>query len=368
MNWKEQIKHSYTKIEDLPYHTFSAKDLKKLHLIINRHPMRITPYYYSLINPNDKNDPIALTAIPNLRELERVGAYDTSGEASNTIIEGVQHKYATTVLLLSNNRCAMYCRHCFRKRMVGLSQKEVLHRVDKAIEYIKSDPRINNILVTGGDPLMLETHLIKELLDKLIEIDQLDFIRIGSRIPVTLPMRIYQDQDLLHLLKDYNSNKKRIYLVTHFNHPREISPQAIQALDALVDAGIIVSNQGVLLKGVNDDPIIMTNLLRKLVKNGVQPYYIFQCRPVRGIKKFFQLPLLEGIKLMDAVKKNLDGITKRFRFIMSTKIGKLEIIGLLDDLIILKHHQAKNPHNFNKIYKLKANNWGTWIDDFQFIR
>jgi lysine 2,3-aminomutase len=368
MTWQEQIANSYNKIEELPDFKYSSKELKRLQKIIQRHPMRITPYYYSLIDQNDIEDPIAKMVIPDLRELEKGGTYDTSGEANNTVFDGVQHKYESTVLLLSNHRCAAYCRHCFRKRLVGLSESEILKRVDEAISYIKLHKTINNILITGGDPLMLETKVIGELLDKVTSIEQLDFVRIGSRIPVTLPQRIIEDTRLQEMLGYYNNNRKRLYLVTHYNHPREMSSESIAALKALGKLGIIVSNQGVLLKGVNDSVEIMVKLLRKLVKNGVMPYYVFQCRPVKGIKRMFQVPLVRGIAIMEEVREQLDGISKRFRFIMSTRQGKMEILGRYKNEILIKMHQAKDAQQINAIYRLQVNDWGCWINEFRRLK
>lgn len=368
MAWKEQISNSITKIGELGDLGLSIEEQRKLSQIIIRHPMRITPHYYSLINKTDPDDPIRKMCIPQTTELERKGTYDTSGESQNTVLAGVQHKYARTVLLLSNHRCAMYCRHCFRKRLVGLSEDEILKRVDEAVHYIEEHSQVNNILITGGDPLLLDTHLIKELLEKVIHLDQLDFIRIGSRIPVTLPQRILEDDELLSYLKKVNKSRKRLYIVTHINHPHEISFETNAVVGKLLDCGIILSNQGVLLKGVNNNSETIVELHRKLIRSGIQPYYVFQCRPVRGIKSAFQVPLVNGIKIIDKARSELDGISKRFRYIMSTKLGKCEVLGLLKDRIIIKLHQSRDNRSYNKIIQLLANDQGTWITDFKVVR
>lgn len=368
MTWKEQISNCITKIDELGDLGLSVEEQRKLNQITIRHPMRITPHYYSLINKADPDDPIRKMCVPQTTELERKGTCDTSGEAQNTVLAGVQHKYERTVLLLSNHRCAMYCRHCFRKRLVGLSENEILTRVDEAVNYIQEHPHVNNILITGGDPLLLDTHLIKELLDKVINLEQLDFIRIGSRIPVTLPQRILEDEELLEYLKKINKTQKRLYIITHINHPHEISAETNAVVEKLLDCGIILSNQGVLLKGVNNDAQTIVELHRKLIRTGIQPYYVFQCRPVRGIKSAFQVPLIKGIEIIDEAKSHLDGISKRFRYIMSTKLGKCEVLGQIKDRIIIKLHQSRDNRACNKIIQLLANDQGTWLTDFKVAK
>ncbi len=367
MNWKEQIQNSYIRISDLSACGFSKREMVKLETVIQRHPMKITPYYFSLIDCNDADDPIKKMSVPLADELDRAGSYDTSGEAQSTVFEGAQHKYAATLLLLCSNRCATYCRFCFRKRMVGLPEKEVLRRFDLAKDYITAHSEIRNVLLSGGDPLILKTEIINDLLNKFGDLEQLTYIRIGSRIPATLPQRITEDDSLLQVLSDYNRRRKRLYIVTHFNHPRELSSEAVQSLQALSEAGIIMSNQTVLLKGVNDNVDVMTELMEKLVRNRVMPYYIFQCRPVRGIRQTFQVPLVEGIEIIERVRERLDGICKRFRFIMSANQGKIEILGKKKGIILMKMHQAREAKFYNKIFSLSANTWGTWIDDFKQV-
>ena len=368
MTWHEQIDRSITCVDELKGIRLTEEEKQKLTRIVQRHPMRITPYYYSLINQEDPLDPIRKMAIPHITELDKRGTYDTSGEAHSTVLEGVQHKYRRTVLLLSNYRCAVYCRHCFRKRLVGLNEGEILKRVDDAVNYIKSHQEVNNILITGGDPLLLENDILGELLEKLSPLQHLDYIRIGSRIPVTLPQRILEDDEFMQILSNFCKVHKRLYVITHINHPRELTKQSINAIEKLQSIGIILSNQGVLLAGVNDDAAVLTELHRKLIRNGVQPYYMFQCRPVKGLRSSFQVPLVKGIQIIDEVRASLDGLGKRFRYIMSTYKGKYEIVGRVSDRIILKLHQSRNVHTYNKIVQLQVNDWGSWVNDFKVLR
>jgi len=342
----------------------SPEEEKKLKQIINKHPMRVTPYYMSLIDWDDPHDPIRKMAIPSLNELNLQGSYDTSGEAENTKMAGLQYKYQETALILATNKCAMYCRHCFRKRLVGLQTKETIERFEYAADYIKQHEHINNVLVSGGDPFLLENEVIEKLLSILSELPQIKFIRFGSRAPVTFPSR-FEDNELLGILSRYSRPDRRIYVVTQFNHPKEITKQSIQAVDKLIKSGIIVNNQTVLLKGVNDNPTTLVNLLNSLVSIGVNQYYIFQCRPVKRVKHHFQVPLCTGLDIIEKAKAHCNGHSKRFRYILSHRTGKIEILGILDEEIYFKYHQAKNRKKLGKIFKIPVNENVGWLDDFE---
>ncbi|MDT8274263.1 MAG: radical SAM protein, partial [Desulfomonilia bacterium] len=247
MTWESQMKESIRTIGELEHFLdFRLHEKKKLKKVIERHPMCIPRYYLSLVDRNDPNDPIRAMAVPSIDELDLHGSYDTSGEKENTKIPGLQHKYGQTALILSTNRCAMYCRHCFRKRLVGLSQNELLQRFDEAAIYVKDHREINNVLISGGDPFVLPTSTLAGFLDMLAPIDHLSFVRFGTRVPVTLPDRIIEDSELMHLLRFHSSKQRRIFVVTQFNHPREITERAIEAVHTLVSAGIVVNNQTVL--------------------------------------------------------------------------------------------------------------------------
>ena len=337
---------------------------KKLKQITKKHPMSVTPYYLSLINWDDPDDPIRKMAIPSIEELNRQGSYDTSGEAENTKMTGLQHKYQETALILATNKCAMYCRHCFRKRMVGLQTNEIIERFEDAADYIKCHKQINNVLISGGDPLVLKNTIIEQILSILSNIPQLKFIRFGSRALVTFPSR-FNDDELLRILSKYSLTDRRIYVNTQFNHPNEITKQSIKAVKNLLKSGISVNNQTVLLKGVNDNPMTIVNLQNKLVSIGVNPYYFFQCRPVKGVKNHFQVPICKGVRIIDEAKKHCNGLSKRFGFIMSHRTGKIEILGLFENEIYFKYHQAKNRKSIGKIFKRPMNENAGWLDDFK---
>ncbi|WP_455393122.1 KamA family radical SAM protein [[Eubacterium] cellulosolvens] len=368
MTWQNELKHNITTVDQLQeYVNITPKEKMQLKKIIERHPMRITRYYMSLIDWDDPNDPIKKIAVPSIEELNLSGSYDTSGEKESTKLPGLQHKYQQTALILSTSRCAMYCRYCFRKRLVGLQTHEILKRFNEAVEYIKKHPEINNVLISGGDPFILPTNIIKRFLHTLSDISHLDFIRFGTRVPVTFPQRIYDDPEFLDLLNKYSTSDRRIYVVTQFNNPKEITPESKTAVDEILKTGVILNNQAVLLKGINDNPEILVTLQNKLVSIGINPYYLFQCRPVRRVKRYFSVPLYRGYQIVEESKKRLCGLGKRFKYIMSHRTGKIEIVGIMGNEIYFKQHQARNPMNIGKFFKRELNHTAVWLDELDTV-
>jgi KamA family protein len=345
----------------------SPDEIEEIEQVAEIHPMRISPYYLSLIDRNNPDDPIRKMAVPSRKELNLEGVYDTSGEAENTKMPGLQHKYAETALILSTNRCAMYCRHCFRKRLVGLPTEEIMKRFEDAVEYIEDHTEINNVLVSGGDPLVLSNRVVERFLKLLTNIDHVNFIRFGSRTPVTLPSR-FSDPELLALFKKYSHMDKRVYIVTQFNHPKEITLQSISAVNKILNAGVLMSNQTVLLKGVNDNPETLATLMDTLVSIGVAPYYVFQCRPVKRVKSHFQVPICEGLRIVEKAKAKCNGHSKRFKYIMSHKTGKIEILGIMNGEIYFKYHEAKDRKNLGRMFKRRVDENAGWLDDFSTER
>ncbi len=364
MTWQEELEENICTVAQLKeYIDLSTDEEQHLREIMEIHPMSITRYYMSLIDKNDPNDPIRKMAVPSEEEFSVIGTYDTSGEQENTKMPGLQHKYQQTALILATNSCAMYCRHCFRKRLVGLPTEETLRRFNDAVKYIETHKEINNVLITGGDPFVLSTNVIAQFLDKLSPFPHLEFIRFGSRVPVTFPNRILDDKELLTLLKNNTTKSKRVYVVTQFNHPKEITQESAAAVDSLIRSDVIVNNQTVLLHGVNDNPETLAELQNKLVGIGVNPYYVFQCRPVKRVKSHFQVPLYKGYEIVEEAKKRLNGHSKRFKYIMSHQTGKIEIVGIMDGYIYFKYHQAKEYDNIGKFFKRKLNNTAGWLDE-----
>ncbi|KPJ99264.1 MAG: lysine 2,3-aminomutase [Desulfobacterales bacterium SG8_35] len=364
LKWQDELNNNVTTLEELKeYIDLDALEERKLQKVIDEHPMSIPRYYLSLIDPSDPDDPIRKMAVPSLDELDLDGSYDTSGERKNTILPGLQHKYTNTVLLLSANICSMYCRHCFRKRMVGLSNDEIIGRFHEAYEYIAKHPEVNNVLISGGDSLILPTHVLGHFLAELSRLDHLDYIRFGTRMAVTFPDRILKDPELPELFRAYSKKDRRIYLHTQFNHPREITEQAIEAVHRVIKSGVVVNNQTVLLRDVNDTPEVLADLQRNLVRIGVNPYYVFQCRPVKRVKNHFQIPLAEGYRIVAQARGMLDGLSKRFRYVMSHENGKIEILGILGKEMFFKHQQARDQNDVGRFFKRGLDEQAGWLDE-----
>ncbi len=366
MEWKLQLKNNVTTADEVSKALnwkLGDNDKEKLENIIERYPMSIPEYYLSLINKDDPDDPIRKLSVPSILETDMSGSLDTSGEASNTVVNGLQHKYKQTAMYLSTNRCAMYCRHCFRKRLVGVSDDEINKHFDEVVNYIKEHKEITNVLVSGGDSFMNSNEKIERILNEFSNIEHLSFIRFGTRTPVVFPQRITEDKELLDILERY-SKIKQIYIITHFNHPNEITHESTKAIEMLRNIGLAVRNQTVLLKDVNDDSNTLASLMRGLTEIGILPYYIFQCRPVSGVKNQFQVPIKTAIKIMDETRTKLNGISKAFKYAMSHPTGKIEIIGQIgEDEVLFKYHQAKHPKDNGRILTVKLTDEQAWLPD-----
>jgi len=364
MAWKTELAKSYRNAEQISTILgLSEKETEQIKEITKTFPMLITPYYLSLVNPKDKEDPIKKMCLPQGMEFSEGGNFDTSGESDNTVVPGLQHKYKQTAMILSTNQCAMYCRHCFRKRLVGVSNEEIANQIPVMAGYVKKHKEINNVLISGGDSFLNSNDIIEKYLSYFSDITNIEFIRFGTRTPVVLPERIYTDDELIRILKEYTA-KKQIFIVTQYNHPREVTTDSIKAVRALQDAGCVVRNQTVLLKGINDEPETLGMLMNELIRYGVVPYYIFQCRPVTGVLHQFQVPLMRGIEIVEKAKVYMSGQAKSLNYVMSHPMGKIEIIGVDPDdgKMIFKFHQAKYEKDNSRIFKLKLDEDQCWID------
>ncbi len=357
-----------TNIETIPYLTEEEK--KKLKEITKVYPFRANEYYLSLIDWNDKNDPIRKLIIPDVDEVsEKWGDLDPSSEAVYTVLEGVEHKYSSVALFLLSNICYGICRYCFRKRLFKTNKKDFLKEknYNDAINYVKEHKEINNILLTGGDPLVIHTEKLEYLISKLFEIPHVQIIRIGTRMPQFYPFRIIEDKKLLNLIKKYSSYEKRIYVLNHFVHIKEITPQAIKCIGMLIDSGAILCNQTPLIRGISDNVNSLRELFNKLSYIGCPPYYVFQCRPAVG-NKIYAVPIEEGYIIFEKAKDKCSGLSKRAKYAMSHKDGKLEILALLEKEIIFKFHRAAKDENVGKIIVCKRNKDAYWFDDYEIIK
>jgi lysine 2,3-aminomutase len=367
--WREELRHNIRTIEQLrKYIALTPREERQIKRVIEHHPMSITRYYMSLIDRNNHHDPLKKMIVPSIEELDISGSYDPSGEAAITVMPGLQHKYSPTALILTTNRCTAYCRYCFRKRLVGLPSEEIMRKFDTAIKYITQHTEINNVLLSGGDPFSLSTSIIENFVRKLAVIPHLNFIRFGTKTPVMAPDRIIEDNELLSLLQHYSLPHRKIYLSTQFNHPRELTKKSTRAINILLRHNVIINNQTVLLKGVNDDPTIMANLQNQLAGIGVIPYYVFQCRPVRRVKASFQVPIVRGLEIIKETKRRCNGYSKRFRYVMSHRTGKIEILGIIGKDIFFKYHEARDMHNNSRFFRRQVSETAGWLDDFPVIR
>ena len=265
--------------------------------------MAITPYYLSLINPDDPNDPVRMQSIPTANELivSPEDQLDPLSEDEDSPVPGLTHRYPDRVLFLITDMCSVYCRHCTRRRFAG--QKDASsprERIDKAIEYIERTPEVRDVLLSGGDALMVPDSTLEYIFQRLRAIPHVEIIRIGSRTPVVMPQRI--TQELVDMIKKYHP----VWLNTHFNHPNEVTPESKAACERMANAGIPLGNQSVLLRGINDCPHIMMHLVHELVKMRVRPYYIYVCDLSRGIGHF-RTPVSKGIEIMENLRGHTSG-------------------------------------------------------------
>lgn len=303
-DWKWQFAHRIQTAEQLnQVLPLTQQEQDEISTCLGTFRMAITPYYASLINPNDPNDPIRKQAVPNILETctDDNDMCDPLGETADSPVPHVVHRYPDRVLFLVTLQCAMYCRHCTRRRAVGEEDKTITEaHLQRAVAYIRAHTEIRDVLISGGDPLTMSTAKLEHIISSLRAIDHVEIIRIGTRVPVVLPMRI--TNELTDMLRRYHP----IWVNTHFNHPNELTPEAARACAALVDAGIPLGNQTVLLRGINDDADTMRQLLLGLVKMRVRPYYLYQCDLSCGIGHF-RTRVETGIEIMHQLTGNISG-------------------------------------------------------------
>ena len=298
-HWQTLLKESITHPVQLQQHF--GIDPAPLHKVVNSYPMRINPYYLGLIKKI--GDPIWRQAIPDPLELDDcAGMEDPLNEENLSPVPNLVHKYPDRVLFLVHNQCAVYCRFCTRKRKVGTSQMHVSREtIDAGLDYLRKTPAIRDVLVSGGDPLLLDDSRLEYILSNLRAIEHIAIIRIGSRVPCTLPMRV--TAKLAAIIKRYHP----VYINTHFNNPDEVTREAAGACKRLADAGIPLGSQTVLLKGVNDDARIIKELMYKLLQIRVKPYYLFQTDLTKGTNHF-RTQVSKGIEIMQSLIGHISGM------------------------------------------------------------
>jgi len=344
-DWKWQIANRITSLNELKQiiPIKNEEDFLKISEIFH---FGTTPYYISLINPNYENDPILRQILPDIKEIDEryqeVAFLDPFLEDVKSPVPGLTHRYPDRVLFRATNFCSVYCRHCMRKRMFLEDERaRTKEEYDAMFEYIKNNKSIKEVLISGGDPLTLPNKKIEYILKNLYEISHIDVIRVGSRELVVNPYRFY-DEKLLQLFEKYD----KVWLITHFNHPNEITSETKKAVKNILSTGTPVLNQTVLLKGINDSKETIENLMRDLLKVKIKPYYLFQCDPTKGVYHF-RTPLEVGLEIMEYLRGRLSGLgIPTFAVDLLGGLGKVPvlpnyIIEKNEDYIVFRNYENK---------------------------
>jgi lysine 2,3-aminomutase len=304
-DWSWQMRNGIRDIDTLEQ-VVKLTDLEReeIQQCLGKFTMEITPYYAALMDREDPNCPVRMQSVPRIAEMhdDRSDMSDPLHEDVDSPVPGLTHRYPDRVLLLVTNICSMNCRHCTRRRLVGDQDADMPEdNVTEAIEYIRRTPAVRDVLISGGDPFVLTDEHLRSILKRLREIPHVEIIRIGTRIPVVMPQRV--TDDLVSMLKEFQP----IWVNTHFNHPKEITAEAKAACEKLADGGIPLGNQSVLLRGINDDPVVMKKLVHKLMTIRVRPYYIYQCDLSLGISHF-RTSVAKGIEIIEALRGHTTGL------------------------------------------------------------
>src|SRR3990170_814549 len=303
-DWRWQLSHRVTTLEEIGgLVNLSRREEEGIKRAKGRFRMAITPYFLSLIDRDDPRCPIRKQSIPRTEEfsVSSCEMVDPCGEDTDSPVPGLVHRYPDRVLLIVTETCAMYCRYCTRKRLVGEEHPPMSRaRFSEALKYIKGKKAVRDVLISGGDPLMLTTETLEYYIRELRQIPHVEIIRIGTRVPVTLPMMV--DAELVGMLKKYHP----LYMSIHFSHPKEITPEVTRACNMLADAGLPLGSQTVLLKSINDKPSVMKKLMHELLKIRVRPYYLYQCDLAIGTAHF-RTPVSAGINIMEELRGHTTG-------------------------------------------------------------
>jgi lysine 2,3-aminomutase len=345
-DWRWQSQNAIRSVRQLRHLlTFTDKELEAIGRLESEYKLAIPPYYFSLINADDPNDPIRRQSVPSPLESENPSGYeleDPLEEDKDSPVPGLTHRYPDRALLVTTHVCTMYCRFCTRKRatMVRGGWDAISRNDRRMIDYVEAHPEIRDVIVSGGDPLTLPVVKLRFFLENLAKIRHVDVIRIGTRVPVTLPHKLY-DQELIDLL----ASAGKVWIQTHFNHPREITPEAARVCNALLRAGMPVNNHTVLLKGVNDDLATMRQLMRALLRIKVRPYYLFHCDPVIGAGHF-RTSVWKGMEIMEGLRGHMSGLGIPTYVVDSPHGGgKIPImpnyiVSASDDAIVLRNYEG----------------------------
>ena len=342
-DWRWQLRNRITDLETLRQVVNLTEDEEQgIHACLGKLRMAITPYYATLIDPENTDCPIRRQAIPTAQELEygENDMEDPLHEGQDSPTPGLTHRYPNRVLLLLTDQCSMYCRHCTRRRLAGVTDRAYSkEQLEASIAYIEKTKEIRDVLLSGGDALCVSDEFLEWVLRRLRSISHVEVIRLGSRVPVVLPQRI--TPQLVDMLKEFHP----VWLNTHFNHPKEITEESKRAIKLLADAGIPLGNQSVLLRGINDCPALMKNLVHELVKMRVRPYYLYQCDLSQGIEHF-RTPVSVGIEIIEKLRGHTSGFAVP-TFVIDAPggggkipVGPNYLISQSHDKVILRNYEG----------------------------
>ncbi|MGB2825246.1 MAG: lysine 2,3-aminomutase [Thermoplasmata archaeon] len=342
-DWKWQVRNRITDVDTLAeVINLTPEEREEIANSAKYLRMAITPYYASLMDPDNPECPVRRQAVPTSNELHlsKDDMEDTVGETTDAPHDGLTHRYPDRVLLLITDQCSMYCRHCCRRRVVGVTDHaRSWEEIKSGIDYVRRTPQIRDVLLSGGDPLLVSDAFLEKILQELRKIKHVEVIRLGSRTPVVLPQRI--TPGLVKMLRKYHP----IWLNVHFNHPNEVTPASKRAVEMLADAGIPVGNQSVLLKGVNDCPTVMKKLCHDLVAMRCRPYYIYQCDIAKGLEHF-RTATAKGIEIIEHLRGHTSGFAvPEFVIDAPTGGGKIPVgpqylISMSDKRVILRNYEG----------------------------
>ncbi len=351
-DWRWQFRNRICTVSQLAqFIPLSTEEQAQLRLVTMRYPLSITPYYLSLINPLDPDDPIRKQAVPSIQEmtLSSMGVEDPLDEKGDSVVPGLVHRYPDRVLMVLTDICPMLCRHCTRKReWRNGGWVRTPDEIEAMLSYIRQHQVVRDVILSGGDPLTLSTSKLEDIISRIREIRHVEIIRIGTRFPVVLPQRI--NHELCAMLAKYGP----IWLNTHFNHVREITPQSAEAIDRLVRSGVPVNNQSVLLRGVNDSVAAQTELCHGLLRIKVRPYYLFQCDEVQGTEHL-RTPVEVGIKIIEGMRGHTSGLAvPTFVIDLPQGGGKVSlqpsyVLTQTEDMLALRNYQGRIFHYRNPI-------------------
>jgi lysine 2,3-aminomutase len=303
-DWRWQLRHRITTFEQLrEIIDLTPEEIEGIKHSKGRLALAVTPYFVSLMDPINPNCPIRRQAIPRIEEIHfsKNEMVDPLGEDRHSPVPGLVHRYPDRVLLLVTDQCAVYCRYCTRRRLVGSNERSITQgNFEEVLKYLRSHRKVRDVLLSGGDPLLLENERLEEILSRLRALPHIELLRIGTRVPVTLPQRI--TGGLVRMLKQYHP----LMISIHFTHPKEITDAVKKACNELADGGIPLGSQTVLLKGINDKPYIMKKLVQELLKIRVRPYYIYQCDLAMGTEHF-RTSVATGIQIIEKLRGHTTG-------------------------------------------------------------